>query len=250
MKMHRTILRLEEPDNRQFNAPPASAAPSPAELGLVIAIADPKAKVSEDGFDFKRLMDIVGSLMLILILAPALLLIAVLIIATDPGPPVFAHRRVGRNGRSFRCFKFRTMCIDAEARLDLVLAADPLLQLEWERNRKLSCDPRITPIGQLLRMTSMDELPQLFNVLGGTMSLVGPRPIVADELRQYGHYASHYLQVRPGLTGLWQVTGRGATSYHRRVATDVHYVRTRSLALDCRILLLTIPAVLMGRGAC
>ncbi len=197
-----------------------------------------------------RVRDIVCALLLIILLLPVMVLLAVLIVCCDPGSPVFAHVRVGRNGRPFKCYKLRTMYCDAEPRLIALLASHPGMRREWETSYKLSRDPRVTPLGDFLRKSSLDELPQLFNVLGGSMTLVGPRPVVRDELRHYGRHASHYLSLKPGLTGLWQVTGRSDVSYRRRVATDLLYARRQSLMLDFRILLATIPAVLAGKGAC
>ena len=226
-----------------------------AEWQLVLAaIESPDIAPERAGncseFDFRRIVDIVASIALIVALAPLLLLLAVMVIVTDPGPPVFSHHRVGKNGKMFRCLKFRSMCVNAEARLDRMFVEDPLLKAEWERSHKLCRDPRVTRIGHLLRVSSLDELPQLFNVLSGSMTLVGPRPIVMREISQYGRFFSYYLSVKPGLTGLWQVTGRSSVSYQRRVAADILYVRTRSLGLDFRILLATVPAVLLGWGAC
>jgi len=159
-------------------------------------------------------------------------------------PVLFAHRRIGCNGTPFRCYKFRSMVTDAEAKLQRVLATDPELAREWREQRKLADDPRITPLGRILRKTSIDELPQLLNVLRGEMSCVGPRPVVEDELRRYGRRQLGYLAARPGITGLWQVSGRSRTGYSRRVALDWLYVRRWSLRLDLVILLRTIPAVL------
>lgn len=140
------------------------------------------------------------------------------------------------------------MCIDADERLEALLSSDDALAREWTATQKLIYDPRVTPLGRFLRNTSLDELPQLFNVLRGEMSLVGPRPIVANEVRRYGRHALTYASVRPGLTGLWQVTRSEATTYRRRVATDVLYVRKRGVRFDLRIMLATIPAVLGGNG--
>jgi undecaprenyl-phosphate galactose phosphotransferase len=145
--------------------------------------------------------------------------------------------------------KFRTMHVDADALLADILARDPAAASEWEASQKLKDDPRITPIGQVLRRTSLDELPQLINVLRGEMSLVGPRPIVAAEVRFYGRHIADYYQARPGITGLWQVSGRSDTSYPRRVELDVWYVRNWVLWHDIAILLKTVPAVLFRRGA-
>lgn len=197
-----------------------------------------------------RPLDILLAVVLIAFLAPVLLIVAAAIWICDPGPVVFAHRRVGRDGRSFECLKFRSMCTNAEARLAALLRDDPALRAMWERDHKLPRDPRVTRIGAFLRVTSLDELPQLFNVLRGDMSLVGPRPIVTAEIPKYGRYIRHYCSVRPGLTGLWQVSGRSSTTYRRRVAADVRYARSRSLGLDMRILFATVPAVITGKGSC
>jgi len=196
-----------------------------------------------------RSLDILIALSMILLLLPLMVVIAVAIMVVDPGPVLFSHRRVGRSGTQFSCYKFRSMYVGAEAILDKVLANSPELRLEWAKGQKLANDPRVTPLGHFLRITSLDELPQLFNVLVGQMSVVGPRPITRSELARYGRHASAYLAVRPGLTGLWQVTRTDETSYQRRVATDVLYVRNKSLALDCKILIATVPAVLTRRGA-
>ncbi len=185
----------------------------------------------------------------LIILAPVLAAIALLIWLHDGGPPIFAHRRIGKSGKSFPCLKFRTMVTDADRRLSDLLAADSDAAAEWRRSQKLKSDPRITPIGGFLRRTSLDEVPQLANVLIGHMSLIGPRPIVESEIPHYGRYFRHYCKVRPGITGLWQVSGRSDVTYRRRVAIDTVYCRTKSLALDLSILTKTVPAVLLRRGA-
>jgi exopolysaccharide production protein ExoY len=196
-----------------------------------------------------RLIDTTLSLIGLIFLAPLLLLIAALVAVTDPGPVFFGHMRIGRNGRLFRCWKFRSMAVDAEQLLRELLERDPEARLEWERDHKLRKDPRITAIGQFLRKSSLDELPQLFNVLCGEMSLVGPRPIVMDEARRYGRYFADYCRVRPGITGLWQVSGRNNISYRRRVALDVSYIRSKNVGTDMAILLLTVPRVLFAKGS-
>jgi lipopolysaccharide/colanic/teichoic acid biosynthesis glycosyltransferase len=185
----------------------------------------------------------------LLVIFSPLLLTCAFFIRRDGGPASFAHYRVGANGRLFRCFKFRTMCTDAERRLREMLERDPALRAEWQRNFKLARDPRVTPIGRCLRRSSLDELPQLVNVVRGEMALVGPRPITLPELRRYGPARWQYLSVLPGMTGLWQVSGRNRTSYERRVQLDDEYVRTRSLWLDCRILAKTLLVVLTRDGA-
>ena len=197
----------------------------------------------------KRAMDVVIAGAALLVVAPAFLVLLWLVRA-DGGPALFGHMRVGRGGRLFPCLKFRSMVVDSQARLDALLAADPEARAEWEATRKLRQDPRVTRIGAFLRKTSLDELPQLINVLRGEMSLVGPRPVQKAELdRFYGAAAAHYISVRPGITGLWQVSGRSSTSYATRVALDVAYVARPSLWQDIRILVRTPFAVLSRKGA-
>jgi lipopolysaccharide/colanic/teichoic acid biosynthesis glycosyltransferase len=197
----------------------------------------------------KRALDIIGAGVGLVLLAPFFLIVA-LMVRADGGPAFFAHQRVGRGGKLFGCLKFRSMVIDSQARLEALLANDPAARAEWEATRKLKNDPRITPIGRFLRSTSLDELPQLINVLRGEMSLVGPRPVQEAEIdRYYGASAAHYMAVRPGITGLWQVSGRSETSYESRVALDVAYVSRPSLLADLSILLRTPVAVVSRRGA-
>jgi lipopolysaccharide/colanic/teichoic acid biosynthesis glycosyltransferase len=167
----------------------------------------------------------------------------------DGAPVLFGHYRVGCKGRLFRCLKFRTMYRESEQMLAELLARDPAARAQWERDQKLVDDPRVTPIGRFLRRTSLDELPQLINVLRGEMRLVGPRPVTVGELTRYGRVRWQYLSVTPGITGLWQVSGRNNTSYEERVALDARYVAQRSLALDLRILLRTVAVVLRRDGA-
>lgn len=204
------------------------------------------ASIDEFGI---RLCDILVSLTAIVFFAPLLTVLAIAVFVSDPGPIFFGHKRIGRDGRTFRCFKFRSMVVDADKRLAEILARDPVARNEWQLAHKLSNDPRITAIGGLLRRSSLDELPQLFNVLRGEMSLVGPRPIVVEEAWHYGRYLQHYLAIKPGVTGLWQVSGRSNTSYRRRVALDVAWCRSRSVTLYWKIILRTIPAVLLANGS-
>ena len=207
-------------------------------------------KASRPANPLTRPVDLLGAIALIVLLLPIFIVLAVAIWVDDPGPVVFAHRRVGRDGRSFRCLKFRSMYVGAERKLEQILRGNPELKEIWERDHKLPEDPRITRIGKLLRVTSLDELPQLFNVVRGEMSLVGPRPIVRAEVARYGRYIHHYYAVRPGLTGLWQVTGRSSVAYRRRVAADVKYARVHTMGMNWKILFATIPAVATGRGSC
>lgn len=191
----------------------------------------------------------VGALLIALALSPLLLLIAFLIWYEDGRPVLFAHFRVGRNGRLFRCFKFRTMVRNADQVLGELLARDPALRAEWLRDQKLADDPRITRVGRFLRRTSLDELPQLINIWRGEMNFVGPRPIVVAELTRYGAFKRHYLSVKPGVTGLWQVNGRNNTTYERRVELDRRYVERRSVWLDTLILVKTVKVVITREGA-
>lgn len=197
----------------------------------------------------KRAMDVALACSMLLVLAP-LFLALLLLVRADGGPGLFGHMRVGRGGRLFPCLKFRSMVVDSQARLEALLASDPAARAEWEETRKLRHDPRVTRVGEFLRKTSLDELPQLLNVLRGEMSLVGPRPVQQAELdRFYGAAAAHYISVNPGITGLWQVSGRSSTSYATRVALDVAYVTRPSLWQDLKILLRTPVAVLSRKGA-
>jgi exopolysaccharide production protein ExoY len=196
----------------------------------------------------KRVLDVVGATLLGLVFLPLMLAVAVLL-RREGGPVIFRHRRIGRNGEAFDCLKFRSMVPDADRVLWELLEQHPELQAEWLRDHKLRDDPRVTAVGRFLRRTSLDELPQLWNVMRGEMSLVGPRPVVREELLRYGRHLHRYLAARPGVTGLWQVTGRNDTDYRRRVVLDVYYVRRQSVLLDVYILLKTTQVVLGGSGA-
>jgi lipopolysaccharide/colanic/teichoic acid biosynthesis glycosyltransferase len=197
----------------------------------------------------KRAMDIAGAATLLLLCLPVFLALAALV-RMDGGSAFYAHPRVGRGGRLFGCLKFRSMVVDSDRRLAELLERDPAARAEWDATRKLRHDPRVTWVGRFLRATSLDELPQLINVVKGEMSLVGPRPVIMAELTTYyGAAAGHYLAVRPGLTGPWQVSGRSDTSYAQRVALDVGYVTRPSLLTDVKILLRTPLAVIARRGA-
>jgi lipopolysaccharide/colanic/teichoic acid biosynthesis glycosyltransferase len=196
-----------------------------------------------------RVLDIVLASALLVFLGPMMLLIAVCTYVADPGPILFAHRRVGYRGQVFACLKFRSMAVNAAERLQDLLERDPVAREEWARDHKLRDDPRIVGIGRFLRKSSLDELPQLFNVLRGEMSLVGPRPIVAEEIERYGRYFARYCGVKPGITGLWQVSGRNDVTYRRRVAIDVKYAAIHSVGLYFKILALTVPMVLISRGS-
>ncbi len=196
----------------------------------------------------KRAFDLVFSVLLIAALSPFLLLIAYLA-SRDGGPALFGHRRLGADGKSFTCWKFRTMVPNAKKVLEDLLARDPEARAEWDETCKLKNDPRITRVGGFLRTTSLDELPQLFNVLKGEMSLVGPRPIVTDEVRRYGAAFHDYTRCRPGITGVWQVSGRNDVDYGGRVRMDKNYAHSWSLGTDIKLLWKTVFVVLLRRGA-
>ncbi|WP_049767755.1 undecaprenyl-phosphate galactose phosphotransferase WbaP [Parvibaculum lavamentivorans] len=214
---------------------------------VMLTLADnlnrPMARLMKRSFDLA-----VASLALVL-LAPFFWTVSALI-RLDGGPAFFSHRRVGEKGRDFMCRKFRTMHVDGDAILKNVLENDPLRAAEWARDQKLRNDPRVTRVGEFLRKTSLDELPQLINVIRGEMSLVGPRPVTYSEVLRYGEDAEYYLSAKPGITGLWQVSGRNDTTYMRRVELDAWYVKNWSLWQDIAIMFKTFPAVLLRRGAC
>ena len=197
----------------------------------------------------KTALDRLGSATLLVLLAPLLATLALVLWATQGGPILFGHRRVGRDGTPFACLKFRTMRTDAAEMLQSILDSDPIAREEWTTTFKLENDPRVTRLGRWLRKTSLDELPQLWNVLKGDMSLVGPRPITESELGLYGAGAAQYKSIRPGLTGLWQVSGRSSLSYDERVALDLAYVRDISFVWDLQIIARTVFSVGLRRGA-
>jgi Undecaprenyl-phosphate galactose phosphotransferase WbaP len=197
----------------------------------------------------KRALDLVGTVIGGPLVSPLLFAITVLIKLDSPGPAFYGHRRLGAAGKHFLCWKFRTMHLNAERLLDEHLQNNPVLRAEWEQNQKLRDDPRVTRVGRLLRQTSLDELPQLWNVLRGEMSLTGPRPIVDAEVPKYGDVYKLYKRIKPGMSGFWQVSGRSETSYAERVEMDSYYVRNWSVWLDIIILARTVKSVVLSRGA-
>lgn len=197
----------------------------------------------------KRAMDLAIAFPVLVFTSPLLMAIYALIKIFDPGPALFTHTRIGRDGQPFAVYKFRTMRTDAEDRLQQVLASDPRAAAEWDKYQKLRNDPRVTWLGRILRRSSLDELPQLLNILRGDMSVIGPRPVTAEEVARYGADYSFYIAARPGVLGLWQVKGRNRLTYPERVALDVLYVKTWSLWQDMKIIGMGIPVVLLGIGA-
>lgn len=198
-------------------------------------------------YDFvKRFADIIGSAIAIILLSPFFIIISIAIKATSKGPVIFVHNRVGKNGKKIGIYKFRSMVMNAE---ELIEKFTPEQKEEFKKNFKLENDPRITKIGKFLRKTSLDELPQLFNILKGDLSIVGPRPIMEVETKIYGKYKDMLLSVKPGLTGFWAANGRSDTSYKRRRAMEIYYVKNRSLLFDIKIIFKTVISVFKGEGA-
>lgn len=199
----------------------------------------------------KRGFDILFSLFVLIVGLPIFLLIAFLIFVTSPGKVIYSHKRIGRGGKPFGCYKFRSMYANADQRLKELLATHPRLREEWEKNYKLKKDPRVTPFGSFLRKTSLDELPQFWNVLKGDLSIVGPRPVVKEEIEKYfGVKAYKILSIRPGLTGHWQVHGRSDIGcYQTRIQLDEYYVDHHSFLFDLQLIAKTIPAMILSKGA-
>lgn len=198
----------------------------------------------------KRAMDLLLSVPGLILALPLCFFIAAVIYLSSQGPVLFTHRRIGKDAKTFPCYKFRTMIVGAEEKLKETFIKDPSLKTEWENGFKLKNDPRVTKIGKFLRKTSLDELPQLLNVLKGEMSLVGPRPITKEEIKKYGDKINDYYLVKPGLTGSWQVNGRSDTTYEERVQMDSCYIRNWSASQDLLYLFKTIGAVWRRKGAC
>lgn len=197
----------------------------------------------------KRLFDITATIVGGILISPILLIIAIWVYHDSPGPVIFKHRRVGKDGKEFNCYKFRSMCVNSKEVLEHLLATDPAAKAEWDKEFKLKDDPRITKSGAFLRKTSLDELPQLWNVLKGEMSLVGPRPIVQAEVPRYGKYIKEYYSVLPGITGMWQTSGRSDIDYPERVQMDSWYVHNWNVWLDLVLLWRTVSVVLNHKGA-
>jgi Undecaprenyl-phosphate galactose phosphotransferase WbaP len=222
---------------------------TPRDLGHSVALLARQNLYDANRLMLKRALDLTGIILCSFWLLPLGALIALCIKADSPGPVFYRHERIGLKGRRIRVLKFRSMAQNAEETLRRRLAEDETLRREWEESHKLKRDPRITRVGAFLRKTSLDELPQLWNVLKGEMSLVGPRPIVRAEVEKYGAIFEEYLRVKPGITGLWQISGRNDTSYEERIRLDRYYVSNWSIWFDIWILARTVPVALFGRGA-
>lgn len=197
----------------------------------------------------KRGLDLLLILIALPLVLPLVLIISIIIKCTSPGPVFYGHMRVGKNGRPLKAWKFRSMVIDADKQLAHILATDPVRAAEWEKDRKFTDDPRVTKVGKFLRKTSLDEIPQLWNIFLGEMSFVGPRPVTKPELKKYGKYASFVLSVKPGLSGMWQISGRSDTGYEERITLDTYYIQNWSIWLDIWIMIKTVWVVFKGKGA-
>ena len=197
----------------------------------------------------KRILDLGIIILFSPLIIPVFLVLMLLVKCTSKGPIFYGHKRVGKNGKEFKCWKFRSMCINSQEILEEILATDEKRRAEWERERKFVDDPRVTSFGKFLRKTSLDELPQLINIFVGQMSFVGPRPVTRDEIQLYGEYADYVLSVKPGLSGMWQTSGRSETTYEERITLDTYYIQNWSVWLDIWILIKTIWVVLKGKGA-
>lgn len=216
---------------------------------LSVLLVRSKVDPYTTGGKTKRIFDIIVASLTLFIFLPLFAFVAILVRLSSPGPVIFRHMRVGQGGRLFACLKFRSMVPDSDKVLKVLLDSNPAARMEWERTQKLANDPRIMGVGKFLRLSSLDELPQLINVIRGDMSLVGPRPIVPAEVKRYGDKLGLYLQARPGITGVWQVSGRNDCGYDQRIEMDANYVRNWHFHDDLVILLRTLSAVLARKGS-
>lgn len=219
------------------------------DMGGIIGFSSTNNLTRRGNLFVKRLIDLFLLLISAALVLPLTLVIAVIVKCTSPGPVFYGHSRIGKNGRPIKCWKFRSMYADADKMLEKILAENPEMRAEWERDQKFVNDPRVTKFGRLLRKTSMDELPQFWNILRGEMSFVGPRPVTKEELAKYGDNAGYILSVTPGLSGMWQISGRSNTGYEERVNLDTYYIQNWSVWLDLWIILKTIWVVIKGKGA-
>ncbi len=219
------------------------------DIGGIIGFASIHNLTFKRNLFLKRLLDVSAIILTLPLVLPIMFILGLLTKLTSKGPVFYGHKRVGKNGKEIKCWKFRSMCINSQEILEEILATDPVRRAEWEKDRKFIDDPRVTKFGKFLRKTSLDELPQLFNILIGDMSLVGPRPVTEPELVKYGEYKDYVLSVVPGLTGMWQVSGRSDTGYEDRISFDTYYIQNWSIWLDIWILIKTIWVVLAGKGA-
>lgn len=219
------------------------------DFGGILAFSTTNFLTKKSSMFLKRFLDIFVCLCALPVLIPVTIAVIIAIKRTDKGPVLYGHVRVGKNHKQIKCWKFRSMCTDADQKLKEILENDPVRAAEWEKDRKFTDDPRVTKVGKFLRKTSLDEIPQLWNIFLGEMSLVGPRPVTEPELTKYGNYADYVLSVKPGLSGMWQISGRSDTGYEERINLDTYYIQNWSIWLDIWILIKTVGVVLKGKGA-
>ncbi|MBO5607361.1 MAG: undecaprenyl-phosphate galactose phosphotransferase WbaP [Treponema sp.] len=219
------------------------------DFGGILGFSSTNYLTKKSPLFLKRLIDVAICLAVAPVLLPIVLIIALAIKLDSPGPVFYGHTRVGRNRKPIKCWKFRSMGTDSQEQLKHILATDPVRAAEWEKDRKFTDDPRVTKVGRILRKTSLDELPQLWNIFTGEMSFVGPRPVTEPELVKYGDYADYVLTVKPGLSGMWQISGRSDTGYEERITLDTYYIQNWSIWLDIWIIIKTVWVVFRGKGA-
>ena len=240
---YRYIIRVPK---KQFNT---TMSLHMKDFGGILGFSSTNYLTKAGAVSIKRFIDILLCLVASPVVLPLTIVIAIIIKATSPGPVFFGHKRVGRWHKEMKCWKFRSMCIDADVKLKEILENDPVRAAEWEKDRKFTDDPRVTKFGKFLRKTSLDEIPQLWNVFCGQMSLVGPRPVTEPELTKYKQFSEFVLSVKPGLSGMWQISGRSDTGYEERVNLDTYYIQNWSIWLDLWIIIKTFVVVVKGKGA-
>lgn len=228
----------------------STAKPRQYTLPRSLKLRLPLRQFSNQSFLGKRLFDIVFSSSVCILFSPLFCFIWLGVRLSSPGKAIYAQERLGQHGNVFKCFKFRTMSSNAEQSLETLLERFPYLKKEWQQKQKLSNDPRVFRFGKFLRKTSLDELPQFWNVLKGDLSVVGPRPYMVNQLKEIGPYAEQILSTRPGITGIWQTSGRSSTTFRKRIILDAEYVHKQSFWLDCFLILKTLPVVLFSKNAC
>ena len=226
-----------------------SGSPQIKDIGGIVGFASTHNLTKKTNLFAKRVIDLSLIVLSFPIVLPVCAVVSLIIKLTSPGPVFYGHVRVGKNGKSIKCWKFRSMCRDADKKLDEILAHNPEMQKQWERDRKLVDDPRVTAVGKFIRKTSIDELPQFLNILTGEMSFIGPRPVTQGELIKYGEQADYILSVTPGLSGMWQTSGRSDTEYEERITLDTYYIQNWSIWLDIWLIIKTVWVVFKRKGA-
>lgn len=245
-KINTTFRYIIRVPKNQFTAAMSSRM---KDFGGILGFSSTNYLTKPGALFLKRFLDISASLCAAPLVIPVTLIIAIIIKCTSKGPVFYAHKRVGINRKPLYCWKFRSMCINSQEILEEILRTDPVRAAEWEKDRKFTDDPRVTKFGKFLRKTSLDELPQIWNIFIGQMSFVGPRPVTEPELVKYGNYADYVLSVKPGLSGMWQISGRSDTGYEERINLDTYYIQNWSVWLDIWVMIKTVGVVIIGKGA-